>query len=224
MICVSIGRGRHKHMIAEHGTWSSRASSWSNCAWTTSAAAIEPPAAAGRPALPVIVTCRREADGGKWTGTEEERLLLLRTAIAEGAEYVDLEEDIAGGIPRFGKTKRIVSYHDFRETPDDLEEIHRRLAADGCGHREDRHHGQPSAATICGCCSLIAAAKVPTIGLCMGEIGMPTRILAGKFGAPFTYATFHARADNGARADQPSSRCARSTTTTRSTPTRRSTA
>ena len=33
--------------------------------------------------------------------------------------------------------------------------------------------------------------KVPTIGLCMGDIGIPSRILAGKFGAPFTYATFH---------------------------------
>jgi 3-dehydroquinate dehydratase / shikimate dehydrogenase len=33
--------------------------------------------------------------------------------------------------------------------------------------------------------------KVPTIGLCMGDIGTPSRILAGKFGSPFTYATFH---------------------------------
>ena len=38
---------------------------------------------------------------------------------------------------------------------------------------------------------LVRQAKVPTIGLCMGDIGVPTRILAGKFGAPFTYATFH---------------------------------
>jgi 3-dehydroquinate dehydratase/shikimate dehydrogenase len=38
---------------------------------------------------------------------------------------------------------------------------------------------------------LIKNAKVPTIGICMGDIGVPTRILAGKVGAPFTYATFH---------------------------------
>ena len=36
-----------------------------------------------------------------------------------------------------------------------------------------------------------ASAKVPTIGFCMGELGVYTRILAGKFGAPFTYATFN---------------------------------
>ncbi len=38
---------------------------------------------------------------------------------------------------------------------------------------------------------LVRESKVPTIGICMGEIGTPTRILAGKFGSPFTYASFH---------------------------------
>ena len=56
-------------------------------------------------------------------------MLVLRTAIAEGVDYVDLEDDIAGTIPRFGKTKRIVSYHNFRETPGDLDDIHARLAS-----------------------------------------------------------------------------------------------
>ncbi len=27
--------------------------------------------------------------------------------------------------------------------------------------------------------------------MCMGDIGTPSRILGPKFGAPFTYATFH---------------------------------
>jgi 3-dehydroquinate dehydratase/shikimate dehydrogenase len=38
---------------------------------------------------------------------------------------------------------------------------------------------------------MIRKAKIPTIGLGMGDIGVPTRILAGKFGAAHTYATFH---------------------------------
>jgi 3-dehydroquinate dehydratase/shikimate dehydrogenase len=33
--------------------------------------------------------------------------------------------------------------------------------------------------------------ETPTIGMCMGDIGTPSRILGSKFGAPFTYATFH---------------------------------
>lgn len=138
---------------------------------------------------PVVISCRRSGDGGRWAGTEERRQLLLRTAIAEGVEYVDLEEDIAGSIPRFGRTKRIVSLHDFQKTPEDLESIHARLSA-----------LDPDIVKICTMANhphdnvrmmqLVRNSQVPTVGLCMGDIGMPTRILAGKFGAPFTFATF----------------------------------
>ena len=76
---------------------------------------------------PVIATCRRKEDGGRWEGSEADRVMLLRAAIAEGVEYVDLEWDIADKIPRYGSTIRIVSYHNFGETPDNIEEIHRKL-------------------------------------------------------------------------------------------------
>jgi 3-dehydroquinate dehydratase/shikimate dehydrogenase len=33
--------------------------------------------------------------------------------------------------------------------------------------------------------------SVPTVAFCMGEMGLPSRVLCGKFGAPMTYATFH---------------------------------
>ena len=92
--------------------------------------------------------------------------------------------------PRFGRTKRIISVHDFRKTPDNLEEIHRRL----CGLDPDiikictmANHPHDNLRML----ELARHSKVPTVGLCMGDIGIPTRILAGKFGAPFTYATFH---------------------------------
>ena len=38
---------------------------------------------------------------------------------------------------------------------------------------------------------LVASAKIPTVGMCMGDLGTPSRILCGRFGAPFTYASFH---------------------------------
>ena len=38
--------------------------------------------------------------------------------------------------------------------------------------------------------NLVQNAKVPTIGICMGEIGIVTRLLANRLGSPFTYATF----------------------------------
>ncbi len=144
---------------------------------------------ADRP-CPVIVTCRRTADGGKFAGREEQRLLLLRTAVAEGVEYVDLEDDIASSIPRFGSTKRIISFHDFRKTPDNIDDIHRRLCEldpDIVKIATMANHPHDNLRML----ELTRRSKTPTIGLCMGDIGIPSRILAGKFGAPFSFATFH---------------------------------
>jgi 3-dehydroquinate dehydratase/shikimate dehydrogenase len=39
---------------------------------------------------------------------------------------------------------------------------------------------------------LMRTSRVPTVAICMGEFGQASRILAGKFGAPFSYATFSA--------------------------------
>jgi len=140
---------------------------------------------------PVIVTCRREKDGGRWVNKEEERLMLLRQAIAAGVEYVDLEEDIASKIPRFGKTKRIISYHNFQETPEDLTHLHARLSelqADVVKIATMAHDPHDNLRVM----RLMRTSRVPTVAICMGEFGQASRILAGKFGAPFSYATFSA--------------------------------
>ncbi len=190
MICVSIGRGRHKHLMAEHRHLVEQGAQlvelrldYINRDVNIRRLTVDRP-------CPVIITCRRECDGGRWTGTEEARQMMLRSAIAEGVDYVDLEEDVAGNIPRFGKTKRIVSMHNFRETPQNLEEIHARLAAldaDIVKVACMAHHPRDTLRML----RLIKNSKVPTVGVCMGDIGTPSRILAGKFGAPFSFATFH---------------------------------
>jgi len=140
---------------------------------------------------PVVLTCRRERDGGKWARTEQDRMILLRSAIVEGVDYVDLEDDIATLIPRYGKTKRIISYHNFRETPENLREIHDRLSKmdpDIVKIATMAHSPHDNLRML----RMVRESKTPTIGLCMGEVGTPTRVLCGKFGAPFTFATFHA--------------------------------
>ena len=140
---------------------------------------------------PVIVTCRRDSDGGKFSGSEESRLSILRMAVAEGVEYIDIEEDVADQIPRFGNTKRIVSLHDFRKTPSDLTEIHARMSTLDADIIKLATLANTPADNI-RMLDMVKKAKIPTVGICMGEIGTPSRVLAGKFGAPFTYATFHA--------------------------------
>jgi 3-dehydroquinate dehydratase / shikimate dehydrogenase len=189
MICVCIGRGRHKHVIAEHHYLAEQGVKLVELRVDYIRSSLSIKRLLNERPCPCIVTCRREVDGGQWTGSEEERRMVLRTAIAEGVDYIDLEDDVAGEIPRFGKTKRIVSYHNFRETPQDLQGIHERLSGldpDIVKIATMTHHPIDNLRML----QLIRDAKVPTIGICMGEIGTPTRILAGRFGAPFTYATF----------------------------------
>jgi 3-dehydroquinate dehydratase / shikimate dehydrogenase len=190
MICVSIGRGRHKQMIAEHQHLAGQGAELVELRLDYIRRDVSlKRLLQGRP-CPVVMTCRREDDGGKWQGTESARQILLRSAIVEGVDYIDLEEDIADNIGRYGKTKRIISYHNFRELPDDLEAIHERM----CQKDPDivklavmAHHPADNLRML----RLIRDSEVPTVGICMGDIGIPTRILAGKFGAPFTFATFH---------------------------------
>ena len=191
MICVTIGRGRHRQMIAEYKHLAETGAKLVELRVDWILRPVNLKRLIGERFCPVIFTCRRERDGGKWTKSEHERLVLLRSAIVEGADYVDLEDDIAGQIPRYGKTKRIISYHNFRETPENLLEIHSRLAKfdpDIVKIATMAHNPHDNLRML----RMIREAKIPTIGLCMGEVGTPTRILCGKFGSPLTFATFHA--------------------------------
>jgi 3-dehydroquinate dehydratase/shikimate dehydrogenase len=115
--------------------------------------------------------------------------MLLRSAIAAGVEYVDIEADVAAQIPRYGATKRIISYHDFSGTPDDLEDLHKAMAEEDADIVKIACMANTFSDNI-RMMQLAANAKIPTIGICMGELGMLTRILSNRVGSPFTYATF----------------------------------
>ncbi len=190
MICVSIGRSRHKHMMAEHRHLVEQGAEMVELRLDYVSSRVNIQRLIKERPCPVVVTVRREQDGGKYSGSEEARQVMLREAIANGVEYVDLEEDIAADIPRFGNTKRIVSYHNLRNTPDNLRELHDRMAtldADIIKIATMANHPHDNLRVL----EMMQESDVPTIGMCMGDIGTPSRILGAKFGAPFTYATFH---------------------------------
>ena len=128
MICVGIARGRHRHMIAEHKFLADNGIGLVELRLDFIQGKVQVKRLFRSRPCPAIATCRRAADGGHWAGSEEERQLVLRTAIVEGTEYVDLEDDIAPQIRRYGPTKRIISHHDFHKTPADLAVLHKRLA------------------------------------------------------------------------------------------------
>jgi 3-dehydroquinate dehydratase/shikimate dehydrogenase len=142
---------------------------------------------------PVVVACRRQVDRGRWRGSEEQRQALLRAAIAAEVEFVDLEIDVAEKIPRYGSTRRIISHHDFDETPDeeDLGKLYERMCRlDPDVIKLVTMANRPS--DIVRVLKLVQESKLPMVGFCMGEFGTASRILCGKYGAPFTYASFSA--------------------------------
>jgi 3-dehydroquinate dehydratase/shikimate dehydrogenase len=143
----------------------------------------------GKPG-PMVATVRRPQDGGRWAGSEDERLMLLRQAIVSGFDWVDLETDVIDKLPRFRDVKRIVSYHNLREIPTDLEEIHARM----CGQDADlvkiavtALHPSDNLRVL----KLMSNAAKPTVAFCLGDLGIPSRVLALRFGAPVVYAAFN---------------------------------
>ncbi len=189
MICVSIGRTRHLKVIDEHKALAERGAQLVELRldWLQSLPELNR-LIKDRP-TPVIVTCRRKADRGHWRGAEDQRMMILRQAIVAGVEYVDLEMDIARSVPRYGKTKRIVSYHNFDETPEDLASIHQQISKlDADIIKIVTMANSPGDVTRM--LRLVADSTIPTAGFCMGELGLPSRILCGKYGSPLTYATF----------------------------------
>ncbi len=191
MICVSLGRARHQRMIAEHQFLVEQGAQLVELRLDYITRAVNLKRLVEDRPGPVVLTARRKEDGGRWEKSEQERLMLLRSAIASGVEYVDIEADVAAQIPRYGSTKRIISYHDFSGTPDELEEIHAAMAEEDADIVKIATMANTFSDNV-RMIQLVEQAKIPTIGICMGEMGMITRILSNRVGSPFTYATFSA--------------------------------
>src|SRR3972149_5460306 len=141
---------------------------------------------------PVIVTNRPIREGGKFDGSEEERIALLKLAVRLQADYVDVEHD---GIQHIRRdtvhrvpTKIIVSYHNFRETPGDLTDIYKRLSQSGADIVKIVTHANDITDNI-RIYLLLQQSQMPVISFCMGELGIISRILYKRFGSYLTFAS-----------------------------------
>lgn len=189
-ICVVIGRTRQKMMQIEIQEAAKRGARLIEVRLDFLAKAPRINDLLAAKPCPFVVTVRRPEDGGRWSGTEEARQALLRQAIVSGFEWVDLETDVADAIRRYKDVKRIVSYHNMREVPADLEKIHAKMCKQDADVVKIAVRGQHPSDNL-RVLSLIKNAPKPTVAFCMGDMGMPSRVLAARLGAPFTYAAFN---------------------------------
>jgi 3-dehydroquinate dehydratase/shikimate dehydrogenase len=131
---------------------------------------------------PVVVTCRAVREGGRWGGSEEARLDVLRQAIDLDAEYVDVEADAIHQIRERGRSRLIASSHDFSAMPADLPGLWQRLAETGAD--VVKVVGMAHAASdVVPVVQMLAAADRPTIAIAMGPAGLASRVLALRYPA-----------------------------------------
>lgn len=191
LVLVVIGRTRHKMVTAELHEAVKRGTKFIELRLDFLAKAIDFKRLTPYKKCPWVATLRRPSDGGRFSGTEPERQVILRQAIVSGAfEWVDLETDVASSIPRFGKVKRIISYHNLSDTPANLEAIYKAmLSQDGDVYKIAVMAHTPE--DVVRVLKLQQSAPKPTIAFCMGDIGLPSRFLALRYGAPWIYAAFN---------------------------------
>src|SRR5262249_37429689 len=190
MICVVIGRARHKMVQVEIQEAAKQGAQLIELRLDFLTRSPDFKRLLANKPCPMIATVRRQEDGGRWSRGEEERRMLLRQAIVAGFDWVDLETDVAHDIRRFKDVKRVISYHNMQEVPADLEKIYRRLCAQDADVVKIAVRAQDPADNL-RILDLLKDAPKPTVAICLGDLGTPSRVLAGKFGAPWTYGAFN---------------------------------
>jgi 3-dehydroquinate dehydratase/shikimate dehydrogenase len=133
---------------------------------------------------PVLVSCRRREDGGEWDRSEEARQTVLREAITQGADYVEIEVDIAHRIPRFGDTKRVISFTSMYPLKGDLDMVYERAT----GQDADVVKLTAPTATLDEAWPILRAMakpNVPVVAVGVGEPGLTLSLLGRKMGSPW---------------------------------------
>ncbi|MFA6037325.1 MAG: type I 3-dehydroquinate dehydratase [Legionellales bacterium] len=143
---------------------------------------------------PVLFTLRKPEQGGVYQGNEAQRLAIIEKLITLNPDYLDIEHDVALAFCQklkslSSKTKLICSYHNFVNTPDDLQKILNTMI----NPVFDVYKIITTAESILDTLQVIEFLKQNSqhhlITHAMGEVGVTSRILGKVFGNYFTYAS-----------------------------------
>ena len=136
---------------------------------------------------PLILTCRRAEDGGEWSGQEQERQALLRQCVVSKADYVEIELEIADQIRPFPPSKRVISYTNLFEVPNNLNEIYQQALTKNPDVIKLVVPAR-SPEEVWPVVQILAKPAAPTVVVGVGKPGIMLALLARKVGAPWVYA------------------------------------
>lgn len=141
------------------------------------------------------LACNRRADeGGKWRGSEEDRIKELLSAIGLGAGIIDVELATPGlarvvkGIK--DKTECLISYHNHKETPvEKLRDIVRQQLDGGACICKVVTTARTFADNVALLHLIKEFPETKVVAFAMGEMGQISRVLCPLVGGYFTYAS-----------------------------------
>ena len=143
---------------------------------------------------PLLFTYRAVSEGGKAKDAHPDRKEMLLEACKRGFEYVDMEHrtPIFEVLAAKAGKGLVLSFHDLVATPDDLDGLYASMCARGAD--VVKIVVTPRSVADVGrlldfAARTAARAGTPLVALAMGPLGTPTRLLAGRYGAPFTFAS-----------------------------------
>ncbi|GAB4240198.1 MAG: hypothetical protein Kow00109_15240 [Acidobacteriota bacterium] len=135
-----------------------------------------------------LATCRPVREGGRFGGSEEERLRVLRSAAQAGYAWIDLEADVPADLSEFRPARVLRSHHDFAGVGRGLRQEWERLrSTPGDGYKLAVMPG--GAAEVDHLFALLRAvpAEPPRVLLGMGIAAQPTRWWGPWLGNAWTY-------------------------------------
>ena len=139
--------------------------------------------------FPMIATNRISTEGGSFKGTEEERINILYEC-CDLVDYVDIElqsnDEYIHKIHNTGVTT-IVSYHDFKKTPDLNEILYIVEKEHELGDIAKVAFMPQNLEDTLTILAVLSHCK-DTIAISMGDLGSYTRVMAAKFNSPITFA------------------------------------
>lgn len=145
---------------------------------------------------PSIITIRAHWEGGRYRGSYDRRIELYKVAIENNVRYIDVElkEKRNRELTDFrddvgSKTKIIISYHNFKETPSYnklLDIVNKELQIGDIGKFATMVNNKRDILNIL---MAIQEFEGRVIGIGMGKKGKLTRILGTYFGSILTFAS-----------------------------------
>jgi 3-dehydroquinate dehydratase I len=143
---------------------------------------------------PWIAASRKQIDGGKWTGDEDQRLQELMKAAEIGANIVDIEletPDLKQIAEKIGKqSELLISHHDFENTPplgELIKIVEKELDAGAKICKiVTRANSIGDNITLLELVKRFPGQNI--ISFCMGEKGVLSRVLAPLAGSYLSYA------------------------------------